>query len=56
MGRHTVRKGLRLPALGEPVQTLEPARMTRRVALLADDYVGVRPTMRVTVGDDGKRG
>ena len=30
--------------------------MTRRVALLADDYVGLRPTMRVTVGDDVKRG
>ena len=56
MGRHPVRKGLRLPALGEPVQTVEPARMTRRVALLADDYVGLRPTMRVTVGDNVKRG
>ena len=56
MGRHTIRKGLRLPALGEPVQTVESARMTRRVALLADDYVGVRPTMHVTVGDDVKRG
>ena len=30
--------------------------MPRRVALLADDYVGVRPTMRVTVGDNVKRG
>jgi len=56
MGRHTIRKGLRLPALGEPVQTVESARMTRRVALLADDYVGLRPTMHVTVGDDVERG
>ena len=56
MGRHTIKKGLRLPALGAPVQTVEPARMTRRVALLADDYVGVRPSMRVTVGDDVRRG
>ena len=56
MGRHTIKLGLRLPALGEPAQTVEPARMTRRVALLADDYVGLRPTMRVTVGDDVKRG
>ena len=30
--------------------------MTRRVALLADDYIGLRPTMRVAVGDDVKRG
>jgi len=56
MGRHTIKKGLRLPALGEPVQSVEPARMTRRVALLADDYVGVRPSMRVAVGDDVRRG
>ena len=45
-----------MPALGEPVQKVAPARMTRRVALLADDYVGVRPSMRVAVGDDVKRG
>ena len=45
-----------MPAQGEPVQTVEPARMTRRVALLADDYVGLRPTMHVTVGDDVRRG
>ena len=56
MGRHIIKKGLRLPALGEPDQTIESARMPRRVALLADDYVGVRPTMHVTVGDDVKRG
>lgn len=56
MGRHAVRRGLRLPVLGEPDQTVGPARMTRRVALLADDYVGLRPTMRVAAGDDVRRG
>ena len=56
MGRHTIRQGLRLPVQGEPDQTVEPARITRRVALLADDYVGLRPTMRVAVGDDVSRG
>jgi Na+-transporting NADH:ubiquinone oxidoreductase subunit A len=56
MGRHTIRKGLRLPTRGEPDQTVETVRMTRRVALLADDYVGLRPTMHVTVGDDVRRG
>ena len=30
--------------------------MIRRVALLGDDYVGLRPTMRVAVGDDVRRG
>ena len=56
MGRHTIRKGLRLPVTGEPDQTIGPARMTRRVALLAEDHVGLRPTMHVAVGDDVRRG
>lgn len=56
MGRHTIRKGLRLPVRGEPDQTVGPARMTRRVALLADDYVGLRPTMHVQPGDEVRRG
>ncbi len=56
MGRHTIRKGLRLPVSGEPDQTIGPTRLTRRVALLADDYVGLRPTMHVAEGDDVRRG
>ncbi|MEE2637956.1 MAG: NADH:ubiquinone reductase (Na(+)-transporting) subunit A, partial [Acidobacteriota bacterium] len=56
MGRHTIRKGLRLPAHGEPEQSISVARMTRRVALLADDYMGLRPTFRVVEGDDVSRG
>ncbi len=45
-----------MPVSGEPDQTVGPARMTRRVALLADDYVGLRPTMHVAEGDDVRRG
>ena len=56
MGRHTIRRGLRLPVQGEPDQAVESARMTRLVALLADDYVGLRATMHVAVGDDVSRG
>ena len=56
MGRHTIRRGLRLPVSGEPDQTVGPARMARRVALLADDYVGLRPTMHVAEGDNVRRG
>ena len=56
MGLHTIRKGLRLPIVGEPEQSIDTARMTRRVALLGDDYVGLRPTMHVAVGDDVRRG
>ncbi len=45
-----------MPARGEPDQTVASDRMIRRVALLADDYVGLRPTMHVAVGDDVGRG
>lgn len=56
MSLHSVHKGLRLPVTGAPEQTIEPGRLIRRVAVLADDYVGLRPTMHVSVGDDVRRG
>ena len=56
MSRHRVRRGLRLPLKGEPTTEVEDASLQRHVALLADDYVGIRPTMHVTVGDTVTRG
>jgi Na+-transporting NADH:ubiquinone oxidoreductase subunit A len=46
-----IKKGLNLPVPGSPEQTIEPSRATRSVALLGDDYPGMRPTMHVRVGD-----
>ena len=56
MGLHTIKKGLDLPIAGEPEQRIDDARQPSKVALLADDYVGMRPTMHVRVGDDVRRG
>ena len=56
MGRHTSRKGLRLPIRGTPVQQIERARSTRRIGIIAADFVGLRPLMYVSVGDDVRRG
>jgi Na+-transporting NADH:ubiquinone oxidoreductase subunit A len=56
MALHTSRKGLRLPITGEPSNEIERARAPRRVALLASDYIGLRPTMHVSAGDDVRRG
>ena len=56
MTLHKVNRGLRLPIEGEPVQEIDTARSPSRVALLAADYVGMRPTMQVAVGDIVKRG
>ncbi len=57
MGLHNIKKGLRLPIAGEPDQSkVEESGSIRRVALLGADYIGMRPTMHVDVGDGVSRG
>lgn len=56
MGLHTVRKGLDLPISGLPVQELDQPRVVNSVALVAADYVGMRPAMAVKQGDTVRRG
>lgn len=56
MALHTIRKGLDLPIEGAPLQVLRGARGTSRVAVMADDFPGMRPAMRVAEGDTVKRG
>ena len=52
----TIKKGLDLPILGTPAQHIEVARPVTKVALLGDDYVGMKPTMLVAEGDTVKLG
>ena len=47
----TIKQGLDLPILGSPEQHIDVAPAVSRVALLGDDYVGMKPTMLVAVGD-----
>ncbi|MGD9903628.1 MAG: Na(+)-translocating NADH-quinone reductase subunit A [Vicinamibacterales bacterium] len=54
--RHRSSRGLRLPIAGQPAQSIDGARAVSRVALLADDAVGLRPTFKVTVGESVRRG
>jgi Na+-transporting NADH:ubiquinone oxidoreductase subunit A len=56
MGLHVIRKGLNLPIAGEPAQTVGVAKQPKRVALLAADSVGLKPTMLVKAGDWVLRG
>ena len=56
MSVHRVTRGLRLPLAGDPEQVIDRPFIVSRVALVADDYVGLRPTMQVAVGDDVRRG
>ena len=56
MGLHKVRKGLDLPIAGQPAQQVDSVPAPARVALLAEDYIGMKPTMLVAVGDNVRRG
>jgi len=56
MALHKIRRGLDLPIAGEPSQAVEAARQVSRVAVMAADYVGMKPTMSVRVGDSVRRG
>lgn len=47
----TIQKGLDIPVKGEPRQEIRSAQEVRRVALVGDDYIGLKPTMLVQVGD-----
>jgi len=51
-----IKEGLNLPISGQPVQDIQPGPPINRVAIIADDYIGMRPTMLVGVGDRVKLG
>ncbi|WP_346914815.1 Na(+)-translocating NADH-quinone reductase subunit A [uncultured Roseibium sp.] len=46
-----LKKGLDLPVLGAPVQEIEETKETETVAVLAADYVGLKPRLLVQEGD-----
>ncbi len=51
-----IKKGLRLPLAGEPEQSVNDGGAVRSVAVLGNDYPGMRPTMAVNVGDTVRKG
>ncbi|MBA4501972.1 Na(+)-translocating NADH-quinone reductase subunit A [Marinobacterium marinum] len=51
-----INKGLDLPIAGAPGQTIQDGPKVRTVALLGQDYIGMKPTMMVKVGDRVKLG
>jgi len=58
MALHKLKKGLDLPISGAPVQAIrdENRGNCARIAVMADDFVGMKPRMHTKVGDDVKRG
>jgi len=56
MQRIKITRGLNLPITGGPKQQLSGARPASTVAVLGPDYVGMKPTMAVKMGDRVKLG
>lgn len=51
-----IKKGLDLPIAGAPSQVIQDGPAVTQVALLGQEYVGMRPSMLVQVGDRVKKG
>jgi len=52
----TIKRGLNLPLVGSPEQQIHHGARISTVALLGIDTVGLKPTMKVSVGDKVKTG
>jgi Na+-transporting NADH:ubiquinone oxidoreductase subunit A len=53
----TIKKGLNLPIQGKPEQHIDKNFIeVEQVAVLGEDYNGMRPSMKVKVGDSVKKG
>ena len=51
-----LKKGLDIPLAGSPKQEISTGNAVTTVAVLGEEYVGMRPTMAVEVGDTVKKG
>ena len=52
----TIKKGLDVPVVGTPQQVIHDGPTIKTVATLGEEFVGMRPTMFVKVGDRVKKG
>jgi Na+-transporting NADH:ubiquinone oxidoreductase subunit A len=56
MALHRIGKGLNLPLAGEPKQEIESGVSVSRVAVLAGDFIGMKPRMEIMAGESVRRG
>ena len=56
MAIHDIDKGLDLPIEGVPIQIVRSDATVTRVAVMADDFPGMKPAMKVSEGDTVARG
>jgi len=52
----TIKKGLDLPIAGTPEQVIHDGPSITEIAILGEEYVGMRPLMAIKVGDTVKKG
>ncbi|MCU4674905.1 Na(+)-translocating NADH-quinone reductase subunit A [Catenovulum sp. 2E275] len=52
----TIKKGLDVPISGAPQQAISSGKAVTKVAILGEEYIGMRPTMHVRVDDVVKKG
>jgi len=52
----TIKKGLDLPIAGVPQQVIHDGPSIKQIATLGEEFFGMRPTMKVRVGDSVKKG
>ncbi|GAA0785155.1 Na(+)-translocating NADH-quinone reductase subunit A [Shewanella aestuarii] len=52
----TIKKGLELPIAGGPEQVIHNGPAIKHLATLGEEYIGLRPTMKIKVGDKVQKG
>lgn len=52
----TIKKGLDLPIAGKPEQAIHDGQAIKHIATLGEEYIGLRPTMKIKVGDKVQKG
>ncbi|WP_076542874.1 Na(+)-translocating NADH-quinone reductase subunit A [Shewanella sp. UCD-KL21] len=52
----TIKKGLELPLAGGPEQVIHNGPAIKNVATLGEEYIGLRPTMKIKVGEKVSKG
>ncbi len=56
MALHKIKKGLDVPLAGSAAGSVEDAPAPTHVAIVAADFIGMKPRMRVEEGDEVRRG
>ena len=51
-----INKGMDIPLSGSPEQIIYDGKAVQTIAIIGDDYIGMKPTMAVKVGDKVKAG